>query len=118
VRGYKTEVVVAKDGGGGLFGMFGGKKAAIKLNFEDQSEGPLTRVHRSIGLEKLSAGQVLARGHGHRLQRKPAAVEGTRSSQGITAEDGDGRRETGDGKEQGRGNRQRFSGRIVPLEQL
>jgi hypothetical protein len=55
--GYKTEVVVAKDGGGGLFGMFGGKKAAIKLNFEDQAEGPLTRVHRSIGLEKLSGGK-------------------------------------------------------------
>ncbi len=66
--------------------MFGGKKAAIKLNFEDQSEGPLTRVHRSVGLEKLSAGQVLARSHDHRLQRQPAAVESAPSRCGSKKE--------------------------------
>jgi GWxTD domain-containing protein len=55
--GFKTEVVVSKQGGGGLLGLFGGKKAAIRLSFDDQAQGTATRIHRNIGLEKLSGGK-------------------------------------------------------------
>ena len=69
----------AKQGGGGLLGVFGGKKAAIKLNFEDHAEGLVTRVHRSVGLEKLSPGRywmevVITASNGSQ-QRSRAAFE-------------------------------------------
>ena len=74
--GYKTEVVVAKDGGGGLFGMFGGKKARDQAELRGSSRRtahPGAPEHRP---GEALRGQVLARSHGHRLQRQPAAVEG------------------------------------------
>jgi GWxTD domain-containing protein len=54
--GYKTEVMVAKQGNGGILGVFSGKKPAIRLSFDDQSTGLISRVHRQVGLEKLSSG--------------------------------------------------------------
>jgi GWxTD domain-containing protein len=51
----KTQVTVKKEGGGGLFGLFGGG-SAISLRFEDQAPGVVMRVTRGISLEKLKAG--------------------------------------------------------------
>jgi GWxTD domain-containing protein len=52
----KTELVVTKQGNGGLLGLFGGRRAAIRLGFEDRAEGPATRFKRTVSLDKLSAG--------------------------------------------------------------
>jgi GWxTD domain-containing protein len=54
---FKTEVRVTKDGKGGLLGIFGSRKPAIRLGFEDRAEGLATRVHRSVSLEKLDPGR-------------------------------------------------------------
>lgn len=53
---YRTEVVVVSEDGGGLFGLFGNSKP-IKLSFQDEANGPVTRVRRSIALEKLDPGE-------------------------------------------------------------
>jgi len=55
--GLKTEVAVTKEGGGGFLGLFGSKKPAIHLGFEDQSEGTESRFHRTLSLERLSTGR-------------------------------------------------------------
>lgn len=55
--GFKTEVRVTKEGKGGFLGVFGSRKPAIRLAFEERSEGPSTRVHRSVSLEKLDGGR-------------------------------------------------------------
>jgi hypothetical protein len=52
----RTEVQVRKRGGGGFLGLFGSGKPAIRLTFQDQSDGPATRFHRTVSLERLSAG--------------------------------------------------------------
>jgi GWxTD domain-containing protein len=54
---YKTEVLVTKQGKGGFLGIFGSRKPAIRLGFDDQAEGSETRVHRSVSLEKLTPGR-------------------------------------------------------------
>jgi GWxTD domain-containing protein len=54
---FKTEVRVTKEGKGGFLGIFGSRKPAIRLAFEERSEGPSTRVHRSVSLEKLDSGR-------------------------------------------------------------
>ena len=53
----ETQVVVTKQGGGGLLGIFGSKKPAIRLSFQDQAEGLATRFRRTVSLERLSAGR-------------------------------------------------------------
>jgi GWxTD domain-containing protein len=54
---FKTEVRVTKEGKGGFLGIFGSRKPAIRLAFEEHAEGPETRVHRSVSLEKLAPGR-------------------------------------------------------------
>jgi GWxTD domain-containing protein len=54
---FKTEVRVTKEGKGGPLGIFGSRKPAIRLAFDEKSEGPSTRVHRSVSLEKLDKGR-------------------------------------------------------------
>jgi hypothetical protein len=49
----KTEVVVRKGGGGGLFGKGG---SAISLKFDDRSEGSVDRENRTLDLSRLKAG--------------------------------------------------------------
>jgi GWxTD domain-containing protein len=53
---YSTQIEVTKQGGGGFLGLFGSKKPAIRLGFQDVAQGVPTRIHQSISLEKLSPG--------------------------------------------------------------
>jgi len=53
----RTEVHVTKQGSGGFLGLFGSRKPAIRLAFDDQSEGIESRFRRSVSLERLSAGR-------------------------------------------------------------
>jgi GWxTD domain-containing protein len=53
----ETQVLVTKQGGGGFLGIFGSRKPVIRLAFQDQAEGPVTRFRRSVSLERLSAGR-------------------------------------------------------------
>lgn len=53
----ETQVVITKQGGGGLLGIFGSKKPVIRLAFQDQAEGLATRFRRSVSLERLSSGR-------------------------------------------------------------
>jgi hypothetical protein len=53
----KTDVLVHKQGGGGFLGIFGSKKPAIKLGFQDVSEGTMTRIRRSLALDRLNPGK-------------------------------------------------------------
>ena len=53
----RTELTVTKEGGGGFLGLFGSKKPAIRLGFEEQSEGPATRIHRTVSLADLAPGR-------------------------------------------------------------
>lgn len=54
---FRTELAVTRQGGGGLLGLFGGRRAAIRLTFEDVAQGPFTAFRRTLSLEKLSAGK-------------------------------------------------------------
>lgn len=53
----RTEVHVTKQGSGGFLGLFGSRKPAIRLSFDDQTDGPETRFRRSVSLERLSPGR-------------------------------------------------------------
>ncbi len=53
---FKTELVVTRQGGGGVLGLFGGRRAAIRLSFQDIAQGSFTSFRRPLSLEKLSAG--------------------------------------------------------------
>jgi GWxTD domain-containing protein len=53
----ETEVLVTKHGGGGLFGLFGQRKPAIRLGFSEASEGLTTRIHRTLSLARLDPGR-------------------------------------------------------------
>jgi GWxTD domain-containing protein len=54
---FTTEVLITKRGGGGFLGLFGSRKPAIRLGFQEQAEGPATRLRRSVSLERLSPGR-------------------------------------------------------------
>ena len=54
---FTTEVRVVKQGGGGFLGLFGSRKPAIRLGFQDQAEGPATRLSRAVTLDRLSPGK-------------------------------------------------------------
>jgi hypothetical protein len=75
----KTEVLVTKVGGGGFLGIFGARKPAIRLGFEDRAVGPETRFRRTVSLEGLSPGrywlEVQARDPDGALRRNRAAFE-------------------------------------------
>jgi GWxTD domain-containing protein len=75
----KTEVLVAKVGSGGFLGIFGSRKPAIRLGFEDRAAGPETRFRRTVSLEGLSAGrywiEVQARDAAGALRRNRAFFE-------------------------------------------
>lgn len=55
----KTELTVTKAGGGGFLGLFGSKKPAIKLAYQDVSSGPMTRIRRSLALDRLGPGRYM-----------------------------------------------------------
>jgi len=74
---YKLELVVLKRGGGGLFGIFGGKRTQVGLKSEERATGPRTILHRGLGLEKLSPGGYwleldVTDGEGHSVRRRQA----------------------------------------------
>ena len=75
----KTEVLVTKEGGGGFLGIFGSKKPAIRLAFEDHTDGPETHFRRSVSLEQLSTGrywiEVQIRDATGQLRRHRASFE-------------------------------------------
>jgi GWxTD domain-containing protein len=75
----KTEVLITKAGGGGLFGIFGSKKPAIRLAFDDRSDGPETHFRRSVSLDRLSAGhysiEVIAKNSEGDVRRNRATFE-------------------------------------------
>jgi len=52
-----TEVLITKQGGGGFLGIFGSRKPAIRLGFDDTAENRVARVHRTVSLEKLDSGR-------------------------------------------------------------
>jgi len=54
---YHTEVRVYKQGSGKFLGVFGGRKPAIRLAFDDVATGVATPVRRGIALDRLSAGR-------------------------------------------------------------
>jgi len=54
---YHTEVRVYKEGSGKVLGVFGGRKPAIRLAFEDVATGVSTPVRRGIALDRLSTGR-------------------------------------------------------------
>ncbi|HTO72779.1 MAG TPA: hypothetical protein VMJ30_03120 [Gemmatimonadales bacterium] len=53
---FKSELTVSKRGGGGLFGLFGGKKKQISLKSDEHATGSATVYRRGLGLDKLSPG--------------------------------------------------------------
>jgi GWxTD domain-containing protein len=55
----KTELMVTKSGGGGFLGLFGSRKPAIKLAYTDNAEGQMTRVRRTVALDRLSPGKYV-----------------------------------------------------------
>ena len=74
---YRMDLVVLKRGGGGLFGLFGGKKTQVGLKSEEHATGPRTPLRRSLGLEKLSAGDYwleldVTDSEGHTVRRRQA----------------------------------------------
>lgn len=74
---YRIELVVLKRGGGGLFGLFGGKKTQVGLKSDEHATGPRTPLRRSLGLEKLSPGDYwleldVTDGEGHTVRRRQA----------------------------------------------
>jgi len=75
----KTEVLVTKVGGGKFLGIFGSRKPAIRLGFEDRAAGPETRFRRTVSLESLSPGrywiEVQARDAAGALRRSRAGFE-------------------------------------------
>ncbi len=52
-----TELLITKQGGGGFLGLFGSRKPAIRLAFDEAAEARVTRVHRTVSLEKLDTGR-------------------------------------------------------------
>jgi GWxTD domain-containing protein len=52
-----TEVQITKQGSGGFLGIFGSRKPAIRLAFDDRSSGSLTKIRRSLTLDRLSPGR-------------------------------------------------------------
>jgi GWxTD domain-containing protein len=71
---FQTQLSVTREGGGGFLGLFG-KKAAISLRFDDHAEGPQTRSHRSLPLQRLSPGRyhidlVVTDSAGHEVKRR------------------------------------------------
>jgi hypothetical protein len=79
---YQTQLVVEKQGSGGLFGLFG-KSKPIRLSFSDRADGPATQVRRSIALDKLKAGR-------YELQliiTSPAGQKETRKRTFLVAEE-------------------------------
>jgi GWxTD domain-containing protein len=74
---YRMELVVLKRGGGGLFGMFGGKKTQVGLKSDEHATGPRTVLRRSLGLEKLSPGDYwleldITDSQGQKMRRRQA----------------------------------------------
>jgi GWxTD domain-containing protein len=55
----KTELLVTKTGGGGFLGLFGSKKPAIRLAYQDASNGTMTRIRRTVALDRLSPGRYV-----------------------------------------------------------
>ena len=60
---YHTEVRLEKLGGTSLFGairgLFGGRRSPVLLAFDAVSEGPATRVHRSVDLRGVGRGEYV-----------------------------------------------------------
>src|SRR6266550_5563507 len=60
---YHTEVRLEKLGGTSLFGairgLFGGRRPPVLLAFDAVSEGPATRVHRSVDLRGVGRGEYV-----------------------------------------------------------
>lgn len=54
---FRTEILITKEGGGGFLGIFGSRKPAIRLGFEDHSQGTATHFGRSVALDRLSSGR-------------------------------------------------------------
>jgi hypothetical protein len=75
----RTEVLVMKEGSGGFLGIFGSKKPAIRLAFEDRATGVETRFNRTVPLQRLSPGryriEVQARDASGAVRRNRAAFE-------------------------------------------
>ncbi len=76
---FQTEILLRKQGGGGLLGLFGSKKPAVRLAFEEQADGPTTRVQRTVSLDRLQPGrywvEVLIRNAAGSEQRSLASFE-------------------------------------------
>ncbi len=57
---YRTEITLEPAGGPSLFGrvrgLFGGRRAPVRLSFDAVATGPVTRVRRSLGLGDLKRG--------------------------------------------------------------
>jgi GWxTD domain-containing protein len=60
---YRTEIEVAREGGGSLWsaigGLFGGKRAPVRLAFDAEAQAPRAAVHRSIALKGVSRGKYV-----------------------------------------------------------
>lgn len=54
---FGTEVLITKQGGGGFLGIFGSRKPAIRLGFEEHAQGTATHIGRSVALDRLSPGR-------------------------------------------------------------
>ncbi len=54
---FSTEVLVLKDGGGGFLGIFGKGKPAIRLGFQDESNGLASEFRRAVTLDRLKPGR-------------------------------------------------------------
>ncbi|MEO8138409.1 MAG: GWxTD domain-containing protein [Gemmatimonadota bacterium] len=54
---FQTTILVTKQGGGGFLGIFGARKPAIRLGFEDHAQGLATHIGRSVALDRLSSGR-------------------------------------------------------------
>ncbi|HYK11153.1 MAG TPA: GWxTD domain-containing protein [Gemmatimonadales bacterium] len=57
---YHTQVKVERKGGGSIFGairrLFGGNHPPVQLEFDAAATGPVTRVHRTVGLRDVPNG--------------------------------------------------------------
>ena len=53
---FQTTILITKQGGGGFLGIFGSRKPAIRLGFEDHAQGMATHIGRTVALDRLSPG--------------------------------------------------------------
>lgn len=81
----RTELTVTRAGGGGFLGLFG-KSRPIRLRYDERADGRVTRVRRTIALERLRPGRYTLEVKATR----PDGAQRSRSESFVVMSSGDG----------------------------